>query len=85
MLIERAGKLGGPTFLEEVGLDPAAMEFIVVKEGLNPLVTYEDVAASILMVDSPGFDRQIPRPRDYSRLRRPVYPLDPEMSWAPPG
>ena len=83
VLIERAGKLGGPTFLEEVGLDPAAMEFIVVKEGLNPLVTYKDVAASILMVDSPGFDRQIPRPRDYSRLRRPVYPLDPEMSWAP--
>ena len=83
VLIERAGKLGGPTFLEEVGLDPAAMEFIVVKEGLNPLVTYKDVAADILMVDSPGFDRQIPRPRDYSRLRRPVYPLDPEMSWDP--
>ena len=83
VLIERAGKLGGPTFLEEVGLDPAAMEFIVVKEGLNPLVTYKEVAASILMVDSPGFDRQIPRPRDYSRLRRPVYPLDPEMSWDP--
>ena len=83
VLIERAGKLGGPTFLEEVGLDPAAMEFIVVKEGLNPLVTYKDVAASILMVDSPGFDRQIPRPRDYSRLRRPVYPLDMEMSWDP--
>ena len=83
VLIERAGKLGGPTFLEEVGLDPADMEFIVVKEGLNPLVTYKDVAASILMVDSPGFDRQIPRPRDYRRLRRPVYPLDPEMSWDP--
>ena len=83
VLIERAGKLGGPTFLEEVGLDPRALEFIVVKEGLNPLVTYRDVAASILMVDSPGFDRQIPRPRDYSRLRRPVYPLDPETSWEP--
>ena len=83
VLIERAGKLGGPTFLEEVGLDPRALEFIIVKEGLNPLVTYRDVAASILMVDSPGFDRQIPRPRDYSRLRRPVYPLDPEMSWDP--
>ncbi len=85
VLIERAGKLGGPTFLEEVGLDPRALEFIVVKEGLNPLVTYKDVAASILMVDSPGFDRQVPRPRDYTRLGRPVYPLDPEMSWTPPG
>ena len=85
VLIERAGKLGGPTFLEEVGLDPRSLEFIVVKEGLNPLVTYRDVAALILMVDSPGFDRQIPRPRDYSRLRRPVYPLDPGMSWEPEG
>ncbi len=85
VLIERAGKLGGPTFLEEAGLDPRALEFIVVKEGLNPLVTYQDVAASILMVDSPGFDRQVPRPRDYSRLRRPVYPLDPEMFWTAPG
>ena len=37
------------------------------------------------MVDSPGFDPQIPRARDYSRLRRPVYPLDPELSRDPEG
>ena len=81
ILIHRAGKLGGPTFLQALGIDPHAMKFIIVKEGLNPLVTYKDVAAKILMVDSPGFDRQILRAEDYANAPRPVYPLDPEMAW----
>ncbi len=83
VLIERAGKFGGPTFLEELGIDPQKKKFIVVKEGLNPLETYKDVAEKILMVDSPGFDPQIAVPEDYTRIPRPMYPLDPDVVWSP--
>ena len=81
ILIERAGKIAGPSFLEALGIDPKAKKFIIVKEGLNPLEMYKAVAAQILMVDSPGFDRQILRPEDYQNVRRPIYPFDPDMSW----
>ena len=82
ILIERPGKIGGPTFLEALGINPKEKDFIVSKEGLNPIVTYKDVAARILMVDSPGFDRQNLRAEDYKRVTRPIFPLDPDMSWS---
>ena len=81
VLSERAGKIDGPFFLDRLGIDPRERKFIIVKEGLNPLVMYKGVAARILMVDSPGFNKQILCAEDYTRVSRPVYPLDPEMSW----
>jgi microcystin degradation protein MlrC len=83
VLIEYPGKIGGPTFLEKVGIDPRAKQFILTKEGLNCLVEYRDIAGQILMVNSPGFNRQILRARDYKNIRRPIYPIDPDMTWSP--
>ena len=82
MLIEKPGKIDGPSFLEELGIDPKGKDFIISKEGLNPLLTYKGVASKILMVDSPGFDRQNLRSEDYKNLPRPIYPLDPDISWS---
>jgi microcystin degradation protein MlrC len=82
VLIERPGKLDGPSFLEALGIDPKTKDFIVVKEGLNPLVMYKGVASRIIMVDSPGFDRQYLPALNYRNVPRPIYPLDPDMSWS---
>jgi microcystin degradation protein MlrC len=79
VLIEYPGKIGGPSFLEKLGINPKEKKFIISKEGLNPLVTYKDTAAKILMVDSPGFNRQKLRVKDYKKVIRPIYPLDPDM------
>lgn len=76
ILIERAGRIGGPSFLEALGIDPKRQAFIIVKDGLNPFETYKDVAAEILMVDSAGFDRQILRREDYRNAPKPMYPLE---------
>lgn len=84
ILVERAGKIGGPGFLEALGIDPRAKKLIVVKEGLNPLVEYADLAARIIMVDTPGFDPQTLRGADYHRIPRPIFPMDPDLEWAPP-
>jgi len=83
ILVERAGKIGGPDFLEQLGISPREKKFIVVKEGLNPLVDYRKLAAGIIMVDTPGFDRQSLRAEDYHRIPRPIYPIDPDTSWTP--
>lgn len=82
ILIEHPGKIGGPSFLEELGINPKEKDFIILKEGLNPFVTYKDTASKILMVDTPGFDRQKLRVEDYKNIIRPIYPFDPEMSWS---
>jgi microcystin degradation protein MlrC len=81
VLIEKPGKIDGPSFLEELGINPKEKDFIISKEGLNPLLTYKGVASKILMVDSPGFDRQNLRSGDYKNLTRPIYPLDEDITW----
>jgi len=83
IIIENPGKIGGPSFLEALGIDPRKKDFILTKEGLNPFVDYKDIASRILMVDTPGFDPQILRPEDYRNVPRPIYPLDPDMTWNP--
>ena len=85
ILVERAAKIGGPGFVEQLGINPRQKKIIVVKEGLNPLVDYEDVAARIIMVDTPGFDRQTLRGEDYHKIPRPIYPIDPDLAWTPGG
>jgi microcystin degradation protein MlrC len=82
VLIEKPGKIDGPSFLEALGINPKEKDFIILKEGLNPLVTYKGVASKILMVDSPGFDRQDLRSEDYKNITRPIYPLDSDISWS---
>lgn len=82
VLIERPGKIDGPSFLQALGVDPTTKDFIVVKEGLLPLVTYKEVASRILMVESPGFCQQDLSTLEYRNVPRPVYPLDPDVSWS---
>lgn len=85
VLIEFPGKIDGPAFLEQVGIDPRKKKYIVSKEGLNLFVTYEPLHAAVLMVDSAGFNRQHLRAADYHRVPRPLWPLDPDMRWTPGG
>ena len=80
VLIQFPGKIGGPSFLDKLGINPKKKKFIISKEGLNPLVTYRDTAVKILMIDSPGFNRQKLRAEDYRKVHRPIYPLDPDMT-----
>jgi microcystin degradation protein MlrC len=84
-LIEFPGKIDGPGFLEKIGIDPRRKKFIVSKEGLNVFVTYKPLGAEVLMVESAGFNRQRLRPADYHRVPRPIWPLDPEMTWSAEG
>ena len=66
----------------QVGVDPLAHKIVVVKLGyLFPDLAR--VAPRALMALTPGAsDLDIPR-LPFRRIRRPIYPLDAEMTWSP--
>ena len=75
MIIEYPGQIGGPAFFDAIGLSAKNFQTIVVKEGLNPFVTYKDSGREIIMVESPGFDPQKLTPNLYRHLNRSIYPI----------
>jgi microcystin degradation protein MlrC len=73
--------LTGLGHFEAMGISPTAHKIYVVKLGyLHPQI--EDIARRHICLISEGLaDLDYTRLR-YSRVTRPVYPLDPDMSWS---
>ncbi len=68
--------------IERFGIDPHEYQIIVVKIGyLEPEL--KELAALSLLALSPGAVDQDTDRLDFKRLRRPIYPLDPDMDWSP--
>jgi len=74
-----------PDQFQRVDIDPLAHKIVVVKEGyLFPGL--RAIAPHTIMALTPGFANQILEELEYLRVRRPIYPLDPQMTWsADPG
>ncbi|MDX9726218.1 MAG: M81 family metallopeptidase [Bacteroidales bacterium] len=67
---------------EEVGLDPLDFGIVVVKLGyLFPEL--RDIAPVHLMALTSGFCNLDMRSLPFRNVRRPIYPLDPDMVWKP--
>jgi len=67
---------------EEVGLDPLDFGIVVVKLGyLFPEL--RDIAPVHLMALTSGFCNLDMRSLPFRNVRRPIYPLDPDMVWQP--
>lgn len=70
-----------PSQFQKVDIDPLAHKIVVVKEGyLFPGL--RAIAPYTIMALTPGFANQIMEDLEYKEVRRPIYPLDPEMSWS---
>jgi len=67
---------------QEMGIDVDAYKLVVVKLGyLFPEL--RDYAPKGLMALSPGFGDQRMDALPFKRLKRPIYPLDPDTEWHP--
>jgi microcystin degradation protein MlrC len=67
---------------EKLGLDPLAHKIVVVKIGyLVP--DLKRAAPRALLALSPGAVDQAIERLPFKRVRRPIYPLDPDMAWQP--
>ena len=75
-----------PMQLEMFGVDVGAARTVVVKSRGHFRAGFDEFFApeQILEVDCPGLTSPSLHTFEWTRLPRPVYPLDPETSWTPP-
>ena len=67
--------------LRSQGLLPEAAHMIVVKSAIAWQAAYGDMARLVVPVDTPGLCTTHLERFSYHKLRRPIYPLDPDMQW----
>jgi len=67
--------------LRSQGLVPEAAHIIVVKSAIAWQAAYGDMARLVVPVDTPGLCTTHLERFTYHKLRRPIYPLDPDMQW----
>ena len=65
-----------PELYRTVGLEPTAAQIVVVKSPNAFRAAYEPIAARIIMVDGPGASTSNYSRLPFSRIPRPMYPLD---------
>lgn len=69
-----------PAHFQAVEIDPLAHKIVVVKEGYL-FQGLRDIAPRSIMALTPGFAYQLVENIAYENVRRPIYPLDPHMTW----
>lgn len=69
-----------PKHFQAMEIDPLAYKIVVVKEGYL-FQGLRDIAPRAIMALTPGFANQKLENLEYHQVRRPIYPLDPEMQW----
>ena len=62
--------------LLSLGIQPQAMQIIVVKAAIAYRAAYEPIAGEIIEVDTPGLTAVNPQHFTYQEIRRPIFPLD---------
>jgi len=70
-----------PDHFQAVGIDPLAHKIVVVKEGYL-FQGLRDIAPRAIMALTPGFANQTLENLEYHQVRRPIFPLDPDMTWS---
>jgi microcystin degradation protein MlrC len=62
--------------LTSLGIDPRAASAIVVKAAVAYKAAYAPIAGEVIEVDTPGLTAINPARFTYTRIRRPMYPLE---------
>jgi microcystin degradation protein MlrC len=65
-----------PEMLRFVGIDPLAEKVIVVKSTIHYRAAFEPIAHAIIEVDAPGLSSSNLARFPFTRVRRPIFPLD---------
>lgn len=82
VLSEHRVSIYNPEQMRCLGLEPLAYKVVVIKRGyLEPL--FQAIAPRAILALSPGATNCDVTRLPYHRVRRPIYPLDPDMAWAP--
>jgi len=80
VLLSRHRAFTDPVHFQAVDIDPLAFKIVVVKEGYL-FQGLRDIAPKAIMALTPGFANQILENLEYIHVRRPIFPLDHDISW----
>ena len=70
-----------PEMLRFVGLEPLDHKIVVVKSTIHYRAAFEPLAREIVEVDAPGLSSSNLDRFRFERVRRPIFPLDPETAY----
>jgi len=71
-----------PEILRCVGVEPTEQRLLALKSAVHYRHAFSEFAERIFDADTSGVHRPTFEGRDYHRLRRPIYPLDPETNFS---
>ena len=72
-----------PEMLRFVGIEPTEEKIVVVKSTIHYRAAFEPIAREIVEVDAPGLSSSNLARFDFKRIRRPIFPLDPDATYPP--
>jgi microcystin degradation protein MlrC len=81
ILISYRGQTLDPEMIRFVGLDPLDHKILVVKSTIHYRAAFEPIAREIVEVDAPGLSSSNLTRFDFKRIRRPIFPLDPDTTY----
>ena len=70
-------------YFTHAGIDPTRKRYVVVKSRQHFRAGFEPIAQHILMAAGRGVCEESFATMPFERLRRPIYPLDPDCVWHP--
>jgi microcystin degradation protein MlrC len=76
VLISHRRQTLDPEMIRAVGIDPLAERLLVVKSSVHYRAAFEPIARAILEVDAPGLSSSSLGRFAFTRVRRPIFPLD---------
>ena len=83
ILISNRWQTLDPEMIRFVGLDPLGEKILAVKSTIHYRAAFEPIAREIIEVDAPGLSSSNLSRFAFARIRRPIYPLDPDTTYEP--
>lgn len=82
-LTELRGHPNDLNFFRAFGIEPTERRILVLKSAAHFRAAFEPIATKVIEIDAPGISSPNLHSFPYQRLRRPIYPLDPDLGWSP--
>ena len=70
-------------FFRAFGIEPTQRRILMLKSAAHFRAAFEPIATKVIEVDAPGISSPNLHSFSYKNLRRPIFPLDPDLEWSP--
>jgi microcystin degradation protein MlrC len=81
VIMERGVSQWDPQLYKSLGLDPSKARIVQVKSPRAFRAAYEGIYDEVIVVRAPGAASPNLKALPWQRIGRPIYPLDPHVTW----